>query len=251
MTMRRGFTLIELLVVIAIIAVLIAILLPALGRAKEQTKTVRCANNLRNLYSGMMLYSQENAGMMLPAKAFSGSDRDYMWCGTTTLGPMFGARRQASGASQLAAYDRINAMLDCPSVIHPEWNGTGQAPWARDYTYNRNFGYNNNPPTSPPSLNPAFTVRDKVRRETLVALDVRDVTFNHDYVFANAVDALVPPAPTTDGKGIAGTPHQKNKRANMLFADGQILLEEPMKLHTPAANWVVNFRLERTTPFPY
>ena len=55
----RGFTLIELLVVVAIIAVLIAILLPALGRAKMQAVRVKCAVSLRAWGQVMRLYAQE------------------------------------------------------------------------------------------------------------------------------------------------------------------------------------------------
>lgn len=57
---RRGFTLIELLVVVAIIAVLIAILLPSLGRAKSNAVRVRCATVLRAWGMVMTLYAQEN-----------------------------------------------------------------------------------------------------------------------------------------------------------------------------------------------
>ena len=55
---RRGFTLIELLVVISIIAVLIALLLPALARAKQEALTVQCAANLRSI--GQTLYEYTN-----------------------------------------------------------------------------------------------------------------------------------------------------------------------------------------------
>jgi prepilin-type N-terminal cleavage/methylation domain-containing protein len=59
MQKRAGFTLIELLVVIAIIAVLIAILLPSLGRARERAKIVRCASNLRSLGTAATTYASE------------------------------------------------------------------------------------------------------------------------------------------------------------------------------------------------
>ncbi len=49
MRSRRGFTLIELLVVIAIIAVLMAILMPSLNRAREQGKRASCLSNLKQL----------------------------------------------------------------------------------------------------------------------------------------------------------------------------------------------------------
>ena len=60
----RGFTLIELLVVISIIALLVAILLPSLRRARDQGKLAVCASNLRELGLGVHMYAGENNGRL-------------------------------------------------------------------------------------------------------------------------------------------------------------------------------------------
>ncbi len=58
---RTAFTLIELLVVISIIALLMAILMPALSRVRKQAKGVYCLNNLREIGVAMHVYAQENS----------------------------------------------------------------------------------------------------------------------------------------------------------------------------------------------
>jgi prepilin-type N-terminal cleavage/methylation domain-containing protein len=68
---RRGFTLIELLVVVAIIALLIAILLPSLAKAREQAKRVVCMANQSQIHKAMTLYSMSNKNELIICRARS------------------------------------------------------------------------------------------------------------------------------------------------------------------------------------
>ena len=111
----KKFTLIELLVVIAIIAILAAILLPALNSARERGRSASCINNLKNIGNALAMYTGDNDGY-LPGTSdgakphFSGRLATYLGISSGDMNPNF------------AGYFRTPCETDivlCPSSAEP------------------------------------------------------------------------------------------------------------------------------------
>jgi prepilin-type N-terminal cleavage/methylation domain-containing protein/prepilin-type processing-associated H-X9-DG protein len=218
---QRAFTLVELLVVIGIIALLIAILLPALQRARDQATSLKCLSNLRQIGTGLCLYVNDNNGyiplanMKLTA-AGSGSVQYYhlMW-------KYIGLPKYAETTAQQSALRPFTGMvIQCPTF------DPSQAPAATDLSYGINSLFQ---PNFGPSTVAWDTLSGKIFRitqlrrssETAFIADNKDFkmatgtmlsTLSRDEAFRVRPSITVP----TEFKAR----HNKGRTINVGFLDG-------------------------------
>ncbi len=132
----KGFTLIELLVVIAIIAIQAAMLLPALGRAKERARGISCLNNLKQVGTAVHLYSGDNEDYF-PPNFSSGEPGSWVEGKMTWQSSNDNTNVQKMLKAALGPYVRSAGVYKCPSDNHTApVPGKGDQPRCRSIAMN-------------------------------------------------------------------------------------------------------------------
>ena len=200
--MKRNsfFTLIELLVVIAIIAILAAMLLPALQQARERAKTISCANILNSIGKAFMLYA-DDYNDFLP-ECHGGSTGPWKTDKTGTLAPYLGAVGERVTINQVWSSGR--SRFACPAQ--------GPHTWVYTYTNNQVFKGDTFSPSE-------MIYRKKTRfvKPSRTMLTLEGSTNNLNYNEAQYMR------------------FRHNNSANILFCDGHVtLLAQPRVAHNKA-----------------
>lgn len=205
---RKVFTLIELLVVIAIIAILAALLLPALNKARDRAKAINCTNNMKQIGQSVASYTVDCNDYMPIAKIFNLNDNkaNYIYCWISAIHPFLNGKVWDGGK------ENTSQLLFCPASERETLISNN----FRISNYMYNFRLGNISKTGVPYNNDVSYVPRKINRcsepsRYVILLDGKDKSIDYPYFdFANATGSL------------NYISYVHGKTANQLYADGHV-----------------------------
>jgi prepilin-type N-terminal cleavage/methylation domain-containing protein/prepilin-type processing-associated H-X9-DG protein len=231
MPRRKGFTLVELLVVIGIIALLIAMLMPALGMARESAHRTQCASNLRTLAIGVMLYSDVNHNAFPGIGTDPEQPTDWIY-----FAPWDGTPYDTFANGKIYPYIKNESVYRCPS---DEWQTHLSVGGMSDYVrgpYKYSYIIN---PFSDSMARYACCIISAQARYNSVKHASEKILFLEGNP-ATMIDACwVPPPCTGSFLNDVGDRHDRKTdqpgtgRANVVFLDGHVEFATPQFIHDP------------------